>query len=132
MNFLNTYRAPLITLGVVLAAMLVDYRFRATESDSYSLGQQALAGGKYSKAIEEFSTALRQNPADSAARLGLGEAYQAMGWNEEAAKQFEMSVEKAAETLKKSYQALAKIAEKSGRKDEARTFTRSALALDKK
>jgi tetratricopeptide (TPR) repeat protein len=129
-TFLITYRAPLLTLALIFVVMGVDYRFRATDVDAYARGLEALKSGQSQLAVTEFGRALRQNPSDPAARLGLASAYEALGWLDEAAKEYEMTIKRAAETLKQSYISSARLSEKAGHKDEAKRYARSAGALE--
>lgn len=102
---MTTYRAPLVLIAIVLALLALDYRFRAT-ADYYTTGMRALAAGKSETAIAAFGQALQLNPSDAATRLGLGKAYQSLGWTGEAIKQYEMSAQKANETLKETERSL--------------------------
>ncbi len=128
-NFLGTYRAPLIVFAIIATAMALDYRFLGSDPDAYAHGVREFEATHYNAAIAEFGKALRANPADSAARLGLGRCYQAIGWTAEAVSQYEMSAKKASDTLKQSYLNLSAISEKLGQKDEAKRYLRSAQSL---
>lgn len=113
-TFLITYRAPLLTLALIFTVMAVDYRFRATDVDAYTHGLNALTTGNSRLAVTEFGRALRQNPSDPAARLGLATAYEALGWLDEAAKEYEMTAKRASETLKQADLGSARLSEKTG------------------
>ncbi|MBI3542890.1 MAG: tetratricopeptide repeat protein [Deltaproteobacteria bacterium] len=123
------YRAPLAALALAGALLALDHRVRSGDGDAYGLGNRELEAGRFESAVRAYSAALRANPADSAARLGLGRAYQALGWAEEALKEYEMSATRAQETLKQSYLSLSALSEKLGNREEAKRYARAAQEL---
>ena len=98
-TWLREQKAPLTVLLIVAAIMLLDFAFRSTPNNSYQRGLSDMQAGKYDSAVANFSAALRNNPADPAARFALGWAYQAKGWLEEAQKQYDQANTAATQTL---------------------------------
>ena len=129
-DFIVTYRVPAITMGIIIATVALDSRRPSHDLDFQTLGTQALSADQPHEAAEFFSKALRLNPADAGARAGLAASYSAIGLSEEAVKQYEMSVLKSADLLKRSLLNLESLSEKLGHKDEAKRYHRSALAVD--
>lgn len=126
-NFISQYRAPLITLALIAAAVGVDYRLRTSDADGSVQAYKLLEQGKAREAADRFSHRLRHNPADAAARIGLGKAYQNLGWLDEAEKQFEMAAKSSSESLREAYAGLEAVALKLGRKEEASMYRKLGL-----
>lgn len=63
-----------IILGCILSLMIAAPSF-ADFREHYDLGQQYLYQSQYSSSIDEFKKALRINPLDNSARIGIVNAY---------------------------------------------------------
>jgi tetratricopeptide (TPR) repeat protein len=129
-QFVMLYKAPLAVAGIILTATLIDYRFRASDTDWYAKGLASMSGQKWDAAISDFSRALRQNPADPASRFGLGWAYHSKGWLDEAIKQYEMAGKNASDSGSSSYFNMGVIYQSRHELDEAITAYTKALALN--
>jgi len=46
-NFLATYQAPLLVLGILGVALAVDSHFKGADADAYARGQSQLSSRKY-------------------------------------------------------------------------------------
>jgi tetratricopeptide (TPR) repeat protein len=129
-EFALANRAPLTVFALIAAAVLLDYGFRSSSQDYYARGIEAMHAGKFDKAVDHFSRALRQHPADPAARFGLGWAYHSKGWYEEALKQYETAAKRSADTLRAAQFNSGEIYQRLKRQDDAMAAYQAALRVN--
>lgn len=129
---LGAYRSIWITIACLGSALWLGTwlgSHRATSYSKYSRGIRALEAHQLDQAVAELGEALRENPTDVAARLELARAYRELGWSVEAAKEYEMSAKRASDLAHQAYAELAALAEKQGKKDDAKRYARAAQCL---
>ena len=124
------YKAAITVLAIIAAAALIDFAYSERGRDSYSQGQANLAADKTDLAITYFSRALRKNPTDFAARLGLGQAYQKKGWADEALKQYEQAVQNGTVGLQAAHYNLGLALLEKGQPEAAFTQFKKSIELD--
>ncbi|MEM7059410.1 MAG: tetratricopeptide repeat protein [Pseudomonadota bacterium] len=88
-------------------------------SGDTALGRQALASGDLTVAKTAFGAALRKDPSDAQAALGLAEAHLALQEMQAARQIFQAVADKAPELSARVNQGLGLIALRSGRADQA-------------
>lgn len=129
-QFLLAYKVPLVVVAVVLVAVGIEARWRLADQDFYARGLAEMNQARYDAAISSFNKALRQNPADPAARFGLGWAYHRKGLLDEALKQYAIAGQSASSTAGFLYFNMGVILQQQGKLADAVSAYQSALAAN--
>jgi tetratricopeptide (TPR) repeat protein len=130
MTVLKKHSQAIAVFSIIIAIVALDYIFRTSSNDAYLNGESSLSRNHTDEAISAFSQALRLNPADGRARLGLARAYHQKGWLDEAIKQYEQSIQAGTSMLHLAHYQLALALASKHEPEAALTHLKQSITID--